>query len=228
VDRPFPLFGSVAIQDTYVDAVYRSGAVAAVLGSRPLTDSEADDIVASIDGLVLTGGTDVNPALYGETPHESVYGISDLQDSFESKLYYAAIRAKLPTLAICRGLQLINVLHGGTLDQHIVEMDAYASHGIPNGGAPTRNSFTLEPGSLLAKVYEAEVVEGDCHHHQAAGKVGEGLVVVARTADGGVEGLELADYDGWFTSTQWHPEDTAAFDPVQQRPFNRLCEAARG
>ena len=229
VDHPFPLLGAVAIQDTYVDAVERSGALAAVLGARPLDPAAADDVVATLDALVLTGGPDVNPARYGEAPHPSVYGISDVQDDFEVALLNAALAARLPVLAICRGLQLMNVRCGGSLTQHIVEEPGRGPHGTPNGGAPTHNRFQVSPGTTLAALLDGDEPHGDCHHHQAVERVGDGLRVIATTDDGTVEGLELVGYDGWLVAVQWHPEDTAATDPVQQRFFDALtAEARRG
>jgi len=227
VDRPYPLLGAVSIQDTYVDAVERSGAVAAVLGPRPLSDADADAVMGSLDGLVLTGGADVDPARYGQEPHERTYGVRPLQDDFDAALLAAARRLGKPVLAICRGLQLLNVEHGGTLHQHLPDHEHVGAHGIPLGGGGTLNRIDVEAGTLLADVLGGTTTSGECHHHQAVDRVGEGLRVIARTADGVVEALEVLDAAHWIVAVQWHPEDSADRDPQQQGLFDALAAEAR-
>ena len=227
VGQPFPLVGSVAIQETYADAVNRSGGLAAVLIPAELDAAVADHMVASLDGLVLTGGPDVNPELYGQSPHETVYGLSELQDHFETTLLHAARRATIPVLCICRGLQLLNVVHGGTLHQHLGDLHGLGPHGVPAGGGSVPNEITVYQDSLLASVVASTEITGECHHHQAVDRVGDGLRVTARTPDGVIEGLELEDPIGqWLLAVQWHPEDSAAHDDAQQRVFDHLIAAA--
>lgn len=226
VGEPNPLVENVALQATYPDAIDRAGGLAVLLSPRELDDATADAIVASIDGLVLTGGADVNPSLYGEEPHPSVEVVDDLQDAFETRLLHAALRTDLPVLAICRGLQVLNVALGGSLRQHIVEDPNVGLHGIPFGGGGTRNEIRVRPGSLLAEVLGDTKAVGECHHHQAVGRVADGLRVVAKTADDTIEALEMPDRDGWMVAVQWHPEDTAGTDPRQQRIFDELVRRA--
>ncbi len=225
-DQPFALLGAVAIQESYPDAVTRAGGLAAVMIPCELDETSADRIVASLDGLVLTGGPDVDPRAYGEAPHETVYGVSELQDHFEQALLEATIRAGKPVLCICRGLQLLNVVYGGTLHQHLGDLDGLGAHGVPGGGGSAANDITIDDESLLARVTGTTTARGECHHHQAVDRVGDGLRVVARTADGVVEGLELDEPGQWLVAVQWHPEDSAADDPVQQRLFQHLVDAA--
>lgn len=225
-DRPNPLVDNIALQATYSDAVDRAGGLAVLLAPRELDDAAADGIVASIDGLILTGGADVDPSLYGEERHESVKVVDPLQDAFETALLHAALRVDLPVLAICRGLQVLNVALGGSLRQHIVDDPGVGPHGIPFGGGGTRNQIQVRSGSLLAEVLGGTSAVGECHHHQAVGRVADGLSVVAKTADGTIEGLEMKDHDGWMVAVQWHPEDTAGHDPQQQRLFDRLVRQA--
>lgn len=224
--EPNPLVDNVALQATYPDAIDRAGGLAVLLAPRELDEATADAVVASIDGLILTGGADVNPAMYGEERHESVRVVDDLQDAFESSLLRAALRSDVPILAVCRGLQVLNVTLGGSLRQHIVGEPGVGPHGIPFGGGGTPNEIQIRSGSLLAQVLDGTTAVGECHHHQAVGRVGDGLRVVAKTADGTIEALELEHDDRWMIAVQWHPEDTAGHDPQQQRVFDELVRIA--
>jgi putative glutamine amidotransferase len=226
--RTFRDEASVAIQAAYLDAVSRSGAVAVLLPPEPLVGHEAAARVDRLDGLVLTGGPDVDPARYDRSAHPTTYGVSALQDAFEVALLRAALARGIPVLAICRGLQVVNVAHGGTLHQHLPDLAGVGPHGVPDGGGGTLNDVTVEPGSLLASVVGDVTTSGMCHHHQAVDEVGAGLSVSARTADGVVEALEPADPDGssWLLAVQWHPEETAHDHPASQRLFDHLAAAA--
>ena len=226
VGAPFPLLGAIAIQDTYVDAVDRAGGLGAVLAPRHLDAAEADAVITSIDGLVLTGGPDIAPARYGQAPHATTYGVSDLQDHFELALLAAGERNGTPILAICRGLQLLNVARGGTLHQHLPDLQDRDEHGVPAGGAPTLHPITVDPNSLLAQALGVKTPTGACHHHQAVDRLGDGLRVVAWAADGTIEGLEPLHTNQWLVAVQWHPEDTADDDPVQHRLVRALIEQA--
>lgn len=182
----------------------------------------------SLDGLVLAGGPDVDPARYGEDPVPEVYGIDEVQDAFELALLDAMLDAGKPVLAICRGLQLVNIAFGGTLYQHITSREGLLAHGVPNGGGGSTNSFLIDPDTLLAGISGTDRPTGRCHHHQAIEVVGEGLVVTARTGDGIVEGIELAEPGGrWLVGVQWHPEETSGDDPFNQRLFDALVARSR-
>ncbi len=132
----------------------------------------------------------------------------------------------LPLLAICRGLQVLNVAHGGTLDQHITGRAGLVCHGQPNGGVASAVEVDVEPGSRLCDALGTARVTGACHHHQAVDRLGAGLAVVARAADGLVEGLEARAAPGWVVAVAWHPEVTAGTDPDQQRLFDALVTEA--
>ncbi len=109
---------------------------------------------------------------------------------------------------------------GGDLDQHITGRDGLGPHGIPNGGGGSPVDYVIEPDSALAAAMGGTTATGMCHHHQAVGRVGEGLRVVARAADGTVEAVEPVESAGWVVSVQWHPEDSAPRDPRQQALFD--------
>jgi putative glutamine amidotransferase len=213
----------LAVPTTYLEALRRAGAEGAVLLPQRLEDGAADLVLSRFDGLVLTGGPDVDPSFYGQEAHPDCYGIDRDRDAFELELVRAAIRQRFPTLAICRGIQVLNVAMGGTLDQHITDREGLIAHGVPAGGPPTAHPVDLEPGSLTAKAMGVDRPEGFSHHHQAIDRLGPGLRTVGRTEDGVVEAVELEE-GGWLIGVQWHPEETAARDPAQQGLFDALVE----
>jgi putative glutamine amidotransferase len=219
----WPYTGAAALPYRYVEAVLRAG-------GQPVIVNDARDpkeLLARVDALILTGGPDVDPARYGEAPHASVYGVDPADDDFECALAEAAAVRSIPTLAICRGIQILNVARGGTLYQHIAENPGVPPHGQPGvAGGARQHEVTLERGSLVADVMDTTTVTASCHHHQAIGALGDGLRVVGRAKDGIVEALEL---EGQFMlAVQWHPEDTADEDPAQQRLFDGLVRRAGG
>ncbi len=228
----------VAVPTWYVESVERAGGVGAVVLPRELpADGGAEGIMGRFDGLVLTGGVDVDPALYGQDPDPHTYGCDLVMDRYDLGLLRAALEAGKPVLAICRGMQLVNVGFGGTLHQHLAPGPGEIRHGIPNGGGGSEVAYRIARESLLADVMDVTDAVGRCHHHQAVDRVGDGLIVSARADDGGIEGLEAGPgaswpgaaaplADPWLVAVQWHPEETTHADPAQQRLFDRLVEAA--
>ena len=223
VDRwPHP-FATVSPR-AYLDAVTRAGARGIVVDPY----GESEGLLERVDALVLTGGPDVDPGVFGQLPHPKTYGVDRDVDDFELPLVHDAIARGIPTLAICRGVQVLNVALGGSLYQHIPDDPGTEPHGRPgepNGGR--LHDVTIDAGSRLATVMDATTVTASCHHHQAIDKVGDGLHVVARAADGIVEALELDAPSQWLLAVQWHPEDTAATDPAQQHLFDALVTQLR-
>ena len=217
----WPYSGAATLPYGYLDAVTRAGGQPVIVNDAP----DVKDLVARVDAVVLSGGPDVDPSRYGETPHPSVYGIDASADAFECELADVAVARGLPVLAICRGFQVLNVARGGTLHQHIPDDPGVPRHGEPGvAGGARLHDIALDAGSLLADVMDATRVTVSCHHHQAIAKLGDGLRVVGRANDGIVEAMEL---DGSFVlAVQWHPEDTAADDPAQQRLFDALVRRA--
>jgi putative glutamine amidotransferase len=205
----------------YLDAIVRAGGQPVIVDDAP--DPKA--LLTRVDAMVLTGGPDVDPLLYGQAPDPSVYGVERSVDDFECALAEAATTRSVPTLAICRGIQILNVARGGTLFQHITDAPGVPAHGRPGeAGGAREHDLTIDARSLLAEVMETTRVVASCHHHQAIDALGDGLSVVARAADGIVEAVEL---DGAFVlAVQWHPEDTAPTDPAQQRLFDALVRKA--
>jgi putative glutamine amidotransferase len=222
---------SAVVQCTYLEALWRAGAVEAVVAPREITLDVAAAIVARVDGLLLVGGGDVDPARYGSKPHERLYGVNAHSDSLELALVDAAWRARLPVLAICRGAQVVNVARGGTLHQHITDRAGWIDHGRPGQGG-SEHDVTVVSGSLLHATQPGRgtgdlVIERcSCTHHQAIDVLGDGLVATAHAADGCVEAVERADGLAWLVAPQWHPERTADTNPAQQLLFDAFVAAA--
>lgn len=208
--------------DRYLAALTRAGASVIVPG----VDADPGAVLDEVGALVLGGGPDVDPTAFGEPAHPETYGIDSAADRLDVALLEGAVTRGIPVLAICRGLQVLNVVRGGSLHQHIPETPGVAPHGRPGtGGRALEHSVTVEADSLLAATLGATTVTASCHHHQAVARVGNGLRVTARAGDGIIEGLE-AD-DAWILAVQWHPEDTAATDPAQQALFDAVVTRAR-
>ena len=220
---------SAVMQNTYLEALWRAGGLEAVLAPRMLTDDDAEAIVGRLDGLILVGGGDVDPALYGAARHEHVYGVFAESDALEMALARAAVKLNRPLLAICRGMQVLNVALGGTLDQHLTGRDGLIDHGQPGTG-PAVHDVVVEPGSLLAKTLGGAATIERCwsYHHQAIVQLGDGLTVCARSSDGVIEAVEFdnAADRSWTLGIQWHPERTAATDVVHQNFFDELVRQA--
>jgi putative glutamine amidotransferase len=178
-----------------------------------------------LDGLLLTGGTDLNPARYGARPHPANDSPDDERDELEARLLQQALDARLPVLAICRGLQLFNVAHGGTLIQHLDNSAVHVVRG--NDPAAPAHEITVAADSRLASILGGGVHAVNSRHHQAVDRVGAGLTVAARsTPDGVIEALERADLP-FAVAVQWHPEDQAPRDPSQQKLFAAFGAALR-
>ena len=215
----------------YLDAVMRAGAEPVVLAPQELDHRTATALLRRFDGLVLMGGSDVDPDLFGQEPHPKTYGVNRENDEIEMALSLAAIELELPTLAICRGMQVANVALGGTLHQHLTDAGIadLIEHGPPGFPAPpdgVLHEIRADPGTKLAKALDVELFVGASYHHQAVDAVADRFRITAVASDGVIEAMEHES--GWFIGVQWHPEDTAATDPVQQRLYDVFVEQATG
>ena len=183
----------------YSDAVAAAGGVALML---PCIDTSVEAL-DHMDALVLTGGGDVDPALYGEDPHETVYGIDEQRDRVELALIRRAREIGLPVLAICRGMQVLNVALGGSLLQHI-EGDEVGLHAAWEHPVTARvHAVSFVAGSIARAVF-GERLEVNTLHHQALGRLAPGLVCTGRAPDGIIESVEVPGEAVW--GMQWHPE----------------------
>jgi putative glutamine amidotransferase len=207
----------------YVDAVRRAGGVPVLLAPG---EEHVDALLERLDGVVLSGGGDVDPRHYGgAVDHPAIERVDPERDAFELTMARRVVERGVPTLSICRGCQVLNVALGGTLIEHLPDVvgEELAHRGPPGEGA--RHAVVVEPSSHLATILSETRTEPVSWHHQAPGNVAAPLEVVAWAADGTVEALEHPEHP-WLVGVQWHPEETAAEDPAQQRLFDALVEAA--
>jgi putative glutamine amidotransferase len=175
-----------------------------------------------VDGLVLTGGSDVWPGYYGQEPDAQLGDVDRERDAFELGLLALADATQLPTLAICRGVQILNVYRGGTLVQHLAESARHRRNETPKTEAV--HGVRIEAGSKLAEIMGSGA-QVNSRHHQAIDRVGSGLVVTARDAeDGVIEAMEDPSR-AFLVGVQWHPEDQAPVDAVQRRLFTAFAAA---
>jgi putative glutamine amidotransferase len=217
--------GGYGVPGPYVDRARVAGARTAILA--PGEPGDPTEILAPFDALLLVGGGDVDPARYGAEPGDALYGVEPDRDAFEIDLVRGAVRAGLPTLCICRGMQVLNVAFGGTLHQHLPGMPGLLAHGVPLEAAESTHDVEVEDGTLLRAAAGAASLVCSSHHHQGVDRVGEGLRVSGRSSDGLVEALEPPEgAPGWTVAVQWHPEDTAETDPAQQGLFDELVRRA--
>lgn len=189
----------------YTDSV-AGGGMLPVMFPSSLDPADADPLVAAVDGVLISGGDDIDPATYGAENTDSK-PISREADDFEIAVVEAARRQDKPLLAICRGLQLLNVVYGGTLNQEVTS--AGGVHELisrdPEEMNARRHVVTFEEGSTIARIYGAEEAKVNTLHHQGIARVAEGLVVEGRTDDGLIEAARVAG-DWWALGVQWHPE----------------------
>lgn len=216
--------GGFAVPEAYVASVQRAGARAVLLPTVEIDDAEA--ALAPFDGLLLAGGGDIEPARYGAVPHPEVYGVDRARDTAELALVHAALALDVPLFAVCRGMQVLNVALGGTLLQHLPELQGMDLHGQPGRDRSVVHDVKVTEGTLLAQACGRPVLRCTSHHHQAVDVLGAGLTPVAVSGDGLVEAVELEDPgDRWVLGVQWHPEMTASEDPNQQALFSALAGA---
>jgi putative glutamine amidotransferase len=208
------------VSDSYVSAVQRTGAIALLLPVDPRAPLRLLD---RVDGLLAIGGADLDPSFYGAERDPATEATYPDRDAFEIALLGAAIERGMPVLGICRGMQALNVALGGTLLQHIPEVNGANPHRRAVGTFEgTEHLVSLDPGSLAAAAAGEEVHSARCHHHQAVDELGDGLVVTGRAEqDGLTEAIEMAD-GRWVLGVQWHPE-------ADERSglFGALTDAAR-
>ncbi len=187
---------------------------------------EAPRTLKGLAGLLVTGGgADVNPALYGQKPHPETDGPPDEErDIMEIKLIKAAIEADLPLLCICRGMQMLNVTHGGDLDQHIPEYKLHRVKPPPGHRHETVHTIRVEPGTLLARILGVDEHPVNSRHHQGIAHLGRYLKVSARAPDRVIEAIERPDRR-FVLGCQWHPEESVRTNPGDRRIFEAFAAA---
>jgi putative glutamine amidotransferase len=195
------------VNSAYVRAVLRAGGVPLILA--PLIGVDHNDrLLDTLDGLVLTGGEDVDPAFYGADPHPALGSVDVVRDAFELALFRDAWARRIPTLAICRGIQLVNVALGGSLWQDIAaERPGALAHQQPDGRDARTHEVHITPGSRLAQALGTTQCQVNSFHHQSIRNLASGLVITARAPDGEIEGVESGPQAPWLLAVQWHPEE---------------------
>ena len=204
----------------YLDAVTKSGGIAVLLPPQSPTTETVDRVLDGIDGLIVTGGRDVDPARYGQDAHPLTDQPALDRDAWEDALLRGAIDRELPFLGICRGAQVLNVALGGTLIQHLPDVVGSSRYNL-GGGEFNEVPVEVEPASELSELIGAGVV-AKVYHHQAIDELAPGLTVSARAEDGIIEAVELPSVP-FGVAVQWHPEE----NQDDLRLFAGLVEAAR-
>jgi len=219
------------VNAVYLDAVQRAGGVPVPLPPQ-LGRAERAELLKRVHGVLLTGGGDVDPARFGEPPHPTTADVSAARDSLEIDLTRWALEAHAPLLAICRGLQVLNVALGGSLHQDIPsEPGSPLDHSQTALGGKARSVTThqvkVRDGSRLAEILGALDVDVNSFHHQAIKRLGRGLEDVAWAPDSIIEGVELADPGQFVVGVQWHPEELVGQDRAALNLFAALVNRAR-
>jgi putative glutamine amidotransferase len=201
---------------TYSLAVQRAGGLALVLPPDDVVAESPDELLDKLDGLILAGGSDIDPGSYGAQPHPETRGTWPERDRFELGMGTRALERDMPVLGICRGMQMLNVIQGGTLNQHLgLELHRHTP------GAFTDHAVRIEPGSLAERVVGGEHTDVKSAHHQGLDELGEGVVATGYADDGIVEAIELPER-GFAVGVLWHPEEDE-----RSRVIGSLVDEAR-
>ena len=203
-------YGGVVSSRALLESLWDAGADPVTL--LPAAESDWKQRLHGYQGVLLAGGGDINPARYGQEPDPSVYDVDDLQDESDFGMTEYVLQQGIPTLAVCRGLHVVNVVRGGTLIQ---DMPENHRHVVQEVKVSDYESFG----------FTSELVATSCYHHQAIDKIGSGLEVLGRGPDGTIEAVGI-ESTGWARGVQWHPEDTAKSDSSQHGLFVRLVKEA--
>lgn len=224
--------GGYGVPGPYLDALRRAEARTLIVSPGETNDPAG--ILEPFDGLLLVGGGDVDPSRYGaDADPEHNYGVELDRDELEIALLHEADRIGMPTLAICRGMQVMNVAFGGTLHQHLPDLPGLLEHGVPIADTVSTHDVTPTSWSRLSATTKSGTLTCSSHHHQGVDRVGDRIVATGHSPDGLIESIELGandpdDVDAtWMVGVQWHPEDTAAGDPAQQSLFDGFVTVAR-
>lgn len=216
------------VNANYVRAVLAGGGLP-VIFVPDLSRDETVELFGDCDGLLLTGGEDVDPARYGATPHPKLGSIDPRRDENELALITEARARDLPILGICRGIQVLNVAFGGTLLQDLPsEHPGTIDHDPPCGRDVRSHHVNVTEHSRLAEILGETEFDANSFHHQALDRLGEGLTITAIAPDGVVEGVESTDTHEWIVAVQWHPEELSHHpDAADLKLFAALITAAR-
>ena len=212
--------GRAVVAESYMRAIRSAGGLGIVI--TPVErEYEAWYQVQAIDGLVLSGGGDVSPLLFGEEPHHGIGRVDRMRDVWEMALCRLAVKGGRSILGICRGMQVMNVALGGDVYQDIASRADTICHQQTSARNTTWHTVRLVEGSRLGKLF-GERIAVNSYHHQAVRRIADGLAAAAMAADGVTEAIE--GRDGWLVGVQWHPESLSEMNPLWQA----FVEAAVG
>jgi putative glutamine amidotransferase len=211
------------LPEGYVAAVNRAGGLALLATPDPALTAAPDELLDRLDGLILSGGTDLDPASYGAEAHPETQGMQRERDDFEVAMFRRAVQRDLPVLGICRGMQVMNVALGGTLHQHLPESHGHSDHRrVPGSFDGADHDVRLAADSLAARAAGEMLHATKSHHHQGVDRLGDGLVISGlSTLDDLAEAIELPDRR-FALGVQWHPEADE-----HSRVIAALVDAAR-
>lgn len=217
----------VRVNEAYTNALADAGLIPMVL--PPLAAALAVASLREVAGLVLTGGEDLDPALFGETTHPATDAPHAGRDAYELALALAAHEQRVPTLAICRGAQVVNVALGGSLVQDIPSQEPSDVEHSPAGKRAERvHTVEIDPGSRLSRIMGTTRISTNSSHHQAVRRTASALHVTARSEDGIIEALEPHDPAWWMVAVQWHPEElTGTPEDWDRRLFAAFAAAVQ-
>jgi putative glutamine amidotransferase len=200
---------SVLLPLSYARAIHGCGGMVAMLPPDRRSSEDPDELLDRLDALVIAGGADIDPEAHGAVPHPETVGTNPDRDRFEIPLARRALERGIPLLGVCRGMQVLNVACGGTLDQHIPDRLGHEIH-RPLPGSWAEHDVRIEPGSLAARATGTELLTVKSHHHQGIDRIGDALTATAwATDDDSVEAIESGD-GGFALGVLWHPEEDAA------------------
>ncbi len=212
------------LPDTYVEAVRRAGGRALLLAPG---EQEPGALLERLDGLLLSGGGDLHPRTAGHPAHGKMYAMCEERDRFEIALVGAALARRMPLLAICRGMQVLNVALGGDLHAHLPDVVGEGVAHRRSQEQPAAHPVRVDPESRLAARLQREAIdEVASWHHQGVRHLGQGLTAVAHAPDGTIEALELQGAPQ-VQAVQWHPELQLNVDGIHRELFRSLVDEAR-
>jgi putative glutamine amidotransferase len=214
----------LALGERYLAAVREAGGMPVILA--PVQESSIESLLGRLDAVVLSGGPDLHPTSYGALPHPELGPTEPELDRFELELARTAVTRGLPVLGICRGMQVLNVALGGSLHQHLPDLESQIDHRQTSPSGEPSHRVTLERDSRLTKVIGRRYVEVNSFHHQGLHALGKGLAVAGRAPDGHVEAVEVRGRRFTF-GVQWHAE-CLVDRPEHLALFRGLVRAARG
>jgi len=209
-----------ALSAHYVTSIRRAGGYPVLL---PPGETNIGGLLQQLDGLILSGGGDIDPDLYGGRPHETIYAVNRKRDQSEIDAVQYAIESRLPTLGICRGIQVMNVALHGTLMEHLPDIVGNEISHRASEEEVCKHSVCLSEGSFVAKIFGQYELTVPSYHHQAIKQLALPLKAVAMSRDGIIEAVEMTEHP-FFIGVQWHPE--LSDDLLQQRLFQSFVEAA--